>query len=171
MFVRHQKASAPWPCSIWPNMERKNAAFSRNQTGKKKGGAGGGCLACCVHSEIELSHSPHSGHTVGSLSKQHDWWWCWTRRGISADVVGAHRPQRATPARAQEPWKGEAHGPFLYADISFLKKNKHTKAFSTVRHTRSAAAQCSRTPGLSTPRGDIPRRGKSSRLKRHSLVL
>lgn len=130
MFVRHQKASAPWPCSIWPNMERKNAAFSRNQTGKKKGGAGGGCLACCVHSEIELSHSPHSGHTVGSLSKQHDWWWCWTRRGISADVVGTHRPQRATPARAQEPWKGEAHGPFLYADISFLKKKKNTQKLS-----------------------------------------
>lgn len=36
MFVQHQKGTAGWRCSIWPNMEGKNAAFSRNQTGKKK---------------------------------------------------------------------------------------------------------------------------------------
>lgn len=35
MFVQHQKATAHWCCSLWPNMEGKNAAFSRNQTGKK----------------------------------------------------------------------------------------------------------------------------------------
>lgn len=86
MFVRHQKATAYWRGSIWPNMEGKNAAFSRNQTGKKKKKKGEGLLACCVHSKIELSHSLHSGHRVGSLSKQHDWWWCWTCRDISANT-------------------------------------------------------------------------------------
>lgn len=96
MFVRHQKATAHWRCSIWPNMEGKNAAFSRNQTGKKKKKereregrrrrGEGGFLACCVHSEIELSHSLHSGHRAGFLSKQHDWWWCWTCRDISANT-------------------------------------------------------------------------------------
>lgn len=89
MFVRHQKATAHWLCSIWPNMEGKNAAFSRNQNGKKKK-KGEGFLACCVHSEVELSHSLHSGHRVGSLSKQHDWWWCRTCRDIPAQSAHRH---------------------------------------------------------------------------------
>lgn len=47
MFVRHQKATAHWRRSIWPNMEGKNAAFSRNQTGKKKKRRGRfSCMLC-----------------------------------------------------------------------------------------------------------------------------
>lgn len=100
MFVQHQKATAHWLCSIWPNMEGKNAAFSRNQTRKRKKKEG--FLACCVHSEIELSHSLLSGHRTGSLSKQHDWWWCRTCRDISANT---HTNTNMHTCTTRESWK------------------------------------------------------------------
>lgn len=110
MFVQHQKGTAGWRCSIWPNMEGKNAAFSRNQTGKKKENekkkkSGKVFLHAACTAKMKLSHSlTHSGRRVGFLSKQLDWWGCWTCGDTSADAAG----RGCTPARP----------PFLCAEIS-----------------------------------------------------
>lgn len=121
MFGRHQKATAHWQCSIWPNMEGKNAAFSRNQTGKREKKEG--FLACCVHSEIELLHSLRSGHRAGSFPKQHDWWWCRTCRDISANTVGQAHTNTQTPARLRS-HERKAHQSFGCGDVSFLNTQK-----------------------------------------------
>lgn len=59
MFVRHQKATAHWCCSLWPNMEGKNAAFSRNQTGKKKKKG-----KVFLHAVCTARYSSHTHYTV-----------------------------------------------------------------------------------------------------------
>lgn len=127
--------------------------------GKKKKGGGGGFLACCVHSEIELSHSLHSGHRVGSLSKQHDWWWCWTCRDILAN---AHTNTHT--CTTQESWKRGT--PILSLRWHFIFK--HTQKLSSLSHMSSIPESQQCTSNRSPPGREHSSWWKSSRLKRHS---
>lgn len=119
MFVRHQKATAPWPCSIWPNMERKNAAFSRNQTGKKEKKKGRFSCTLCAQWDRALTLTtqwPQSWLPLKTawLMVMLDLPWhlsehCWAHTHTHARLRSHER---------------EAHRSFHYADISFLNTHK-----------------------------------------------
>lgn len=136
--VQHQKATAHWQCSIWPNMERKNAAFSRNQTGEEKKKKG----------EVFLQAACTARWS--SLASQRPQTWLHLRNGvIDCDVGPAVTPQcwaqsqTRTPARL-ESWEENARWPFLYADNAFFK-NTPKKALLALTHTSSLTESLQRT--------------------------
>lgn len=115
MFVRHQKATAHWRRSIWPNMEGKNAAFSRNQTGKKKKRRGRFSCMLCAQRDRALT-----------LTTQ--WLQSWLHLKTAWLMVMLDLPWHlnehttCTPERLHE---REARPiPFHDADVSFLNTHK-----------------------------------------------
>ena len=169
MFVRHQKATAHWQCSIWPNMEGKNAAFSRNQTGKKEKKKRGrfSCMLCTQQDRaLTLTTQwPQSWLPLKTawlmvmvdlswhLSEHH-----WTSIHVHIQCTHTYT--------THEPWE---RGTSIFA-LRWHFIFKHTKAFFTFAYELcarvSAACSVSEPPGR-----EHSSWWKSSRLKHHSPLL
>lgn len=160
MFVRHQKATAHWLSSIWPNMEGKNAAFSRNQNGKKK--KKGGRFSCMLCAQRDRALTLTTQWPQSWLALQTAWLMVMSDLPWHPSRV---RAQTRTPARLWS--QREARGSFHCPDISFLNTHKSFLHFHIW-------APCS---GLSCTRGNVaPWKGtflsvKKQPSKRHSPQL
>lgn len=155
MFGRHQKATAHWQCSIWPNMEGKNAAFSRNQTGKREKKGRFSCMLCAQRDRA-LTLTPQWPQSwllpkAAWLMVMSDLPWhlsqhCW---------ANAHK--YANTCTTQESWKKGT--PIFWLRWRFIFK--HTKSFLRSRiWALYHSQQC--TLNLSPLEGNIPLCEKSA---------